>query len=119
MVQLFLAPFPKAKQFLLEFMTSLQFSAQGNTAQGTASITRQTLNDTVQELVAVGAGMAGGGRGPGGAMPGGGMPGGGMGGMPGGGMGGMPGGGKGGMPGGGGPGGGRGKGGGRGRGGPG
>src|SRR5262249_26797851 len=89
MVQLFLAPFPKSKQFLLEFMTSLQFSAQGNTAQGTASITRQTLNDTVQELVTLGAGMAGGGRGPGGAMPGGGMPGGGMGGMPGGGMGGM------------------------------
>jgi hypothetical protein len=81
---------PKTKQVLTELTNTLQFSAQGNSAQVSVSILKQSINDVLQELSNLGAlgggggGMPGGGMpggmGPGGDMPGGGIPGGGKGG---------------------------------------
>ena len=81
----------KTKQVLTELTNTLQFAAQGNSAQVTVSIQKQSISDVLQELSNLGLGGGAGGQ-PGGGMPGGMGPGGGMPG--GGGMG--PGGGKGG-----------------------
>jgi hypothetical protein len=84
-LDMFLGMLPKTKQAIKELTESFQYSAQDTRMVGSGQVSRQTVNDVIQEFRGLAGGMQGGGA-LGGGMPGGGMPGGmGPGGPPGGG----------------------------------